>query len=219
MYASGGERCAVKPSVSDSPSRWHALCDTSECRGGMPDVSKIAVDAVSRDKATEAPAVDSTARLFDHLRGRVGHRPERRIRLDDRGQPDIGHTRILSWAAPDHLLHMFEPRQTQPDLFALRGALISVELAPIADVRVNGIEGKARDGSPADERSREKRRRCRGFRGHAGAVKGDRGVRRLRRIVGDAKLTGRDGGPFVQDRDDGGGSGPARHAPKKIVCA
>ena len=73
----------MKPSISYSSSLCKPLGKEPESRGGTPDVGQIAVDAVSRDKATKAPAVDSTAHLFDHLRGRVGHRSERRIRLDD----------------------------------------------------------------------------------------------------------------------------------------
>ena len=109
----------MKPSISYSSSLCKPLGKEPESRGGTPDVGQIAVDAVSRDKATKAPAVDSTAHLFDHLRGRVGPRSERRIRLDDRGQPDVGDARVLPWAAPDHLFHMFEPRQMQQLLLLL----------------------------------------------------------------------------------------------------
>ena len=56
--------------------------------------------------------------------------------------------------------------------------------------RVHGVEGKAWDGTPADDRRREKPRRGRSFGGHARAIEGDCGIRRLRRVIGDAELTG-----------------------------
>jgi len=102
----------------------------------------------------------------------------------------MGDTLVLTRAASHHLLHVLEPRQAQPYLFALRWALISIELAPIANVRVYGVVGEPRDGASADERRREKPRRGRSFGGHARAIEGDCGIRRLRRVIGDAELTG-----------------------------
>jgi hypothetical protein len=58
----------VEPSISDSTRLRESLGEEPEFRGGMPDVRKIAVDAVSRHKAAEAPAVDGASRLLDRLR-------------------------------------------------------------------------------------------------------------------------------------------------------
>jgi hypothetical protein len=109
----------VVPSISDSTGLSESLGEEPEFRGGVPDVRKIAVDTVSRHKATKAPAVDSASRLLDRLRLCVGHRPKRRIRLDDRGQPGMGDTLVLMRAASHHLLHVLEPRQAQPKHVAL----------------------------------------------------------------------------------------------------
>ena len=47
----------MEPSISDSSSLCKPLGKEPKFRGGMPDVGEIAVNAVSRNKAAEAPAV------------------------------------------------------------------------------------------------------------------------------------------------------------------
>ena len=84
---------------------------------------------------------------------------------------------------------------------------------------VRGVEGKARNGSAADEGDGEEIRRSGGLPRYARPVEGDGGVGGLGRVVSNAEVAGRGGSPLVHDQCKDGRRWPARDAPQYVVGA
>ena len=219
MDTGGVKGGAVEPPVAHTPRLGGTLGDDSKVGSRMPHVGQVPVGAARRDQAAEAPFVDGAPHLLNRLSRRSCHRTKRRVRLDNGGDPDIRNARKLAWAAPNHLFDALEPREAEAHVLALRATLVTVELAWIADVGVRGIEGEARDGSTAYEGDREERRGSGSLLRYARPVEGDGGVGGFGCVVGDAKVAGRGGGPFIHDECQDGRGRPARHTPQHVVGA